>query len=397
MPAESPATEAPATQAAAAQQIPPTAKQAVTTTEATPAGPATGKAVPLKPTTVATEHVNRDTAMQKVEKDAAMKEIANTARIEKQRRDAHETKTWDQWFWDMTFRDRYVIVSISTCLIWFILALLVWYFRWDYFMNVGGLKGIYNESRADVAAYQVNVELEEGSLFSCDQDSTTCVFSFCCPALVWAQTRYLFRQSICCQSTPLGIGSDLIVFTLCALVNGVLFCGFAYFGVFTALLMCYCRRELRSRKQFNSRSVKKEQTMAGKIQSVVGDFLAVCFCPCCAIAQENRAAKRHARSQMTDPLGRRHEAPAPVRVTSPVVSSNLEPHYLAGGIREIVAEEGNRHVFHSAHSAYPPGPARGTSPPSSGQLHPGMGPPPIGAVVKSQQPFQPYHNMHNPQ
>jgi len=109
------------------------------------------------------------------------------------------------------------------------------------------------------------------SHFGCFKSPRICICSFCCPALRWADTEHMVGLS---RTT-----AALAAFLGAALVN-CLFLESIWFGVATALLIILFRQKLR----------KKLSLPNWTLGSCCIDFLFVCFCPCCAIAQEARVA-----------------------------------------------------------------------------------------------------------
>jgi len=109
------------------------------------------------------------------------------------------------------------------------------------------------------------------SHFGCFKSPRICLCSFCCPALRWADTEHMVGLLRTWAALALYVGA--------ALVNCI-FLESIWLGLATALLIILFRQRLR----------KKLALPNWTLGSCCIDFFFVCFCPCCAIAQEARVA-----------------------------------------------------------------------------------------------------------
>merc|ERR1719240_926221 len=103
------------------------------------------------------------------------------------------------------------------------------------------------------------------SLFGCFDDPKICIWSFCCPAIRWADTMNLGLYMCFWTAIAIFFGCDM----LCYLCGSIL--PLAILGVIK-------RQQLRAK--FNMQS--------GDCESICFDTLSWVFCACCAVAQEAR-------------------------------------------------------------------------------------------------------------
>lgn len=107
--------------------------------------------------------------------------------------------------------------------------------------------------------------------WQCLDDSSICVCSFLCPSLRWSDTTSL--------SGFLSFSVSWGAFTAVALLN--CFTTGVVFGLFSTVLLLYFRHQLRDKLGVESWT----------FGTCCRDFCYICWCPCCAIAQEARIVK----------------------------------------------------------------------------------------------------------
>jgi len=108
--------------------------------------------------------------------------------------------------------------------------------------------------------------------FNCFQDKNTCLMSFCCSGIRWADTMSM--------AGLLGFWVALVIYQLFAGLNAVF--PALGFGVLLLVMCVYFRQALRT----------KLDMPRGSVVTVLQDFLFYCCCPCCAIAQEARVVEQ---------------------------------------------------------------------------------------------------------
>lgn len=128
-----------------------------------------------------------------------------------------------------------------------------------------------HSTAADEKVDMVLDELLTSGHWRCLDDASICICSFLCIGLRWADTTSLARM--------LGFWTALLVFSFLTFFNAAT--GSVLFGLFTTFLILYFRHELRS----------KLGAEAWTCRSCVVDWCYVCWCPCCAVAQEARIVK----------------------------------------------------------------------------------------------------------
>jgi len=109
--------------------------------------------------------------------------------------------------------------------------------------------------------------------FGCLRTPRICCCAFFCPIIQWADTMKLARV----LEIPLAIA----MFAACAALNSMTLTGVMIQGAFTSLLIIYYRQKIREKFGLKSWTC----------QNCLIDFVYVCFCPCCAVAQEAQALK----------------------------------------------------------------------------------------------------------
>mmetsp|Transcript_25973 Transcript_25973/g.41769 ORF Transcript_25973/g.41769 Transcript_25973/m.41769 type:complete len:377 (-) Transcript_25973:122-1252(-) len=109
--------------------------------------------------------------------------------------------------------------------------------------------------------------------FGCFRTPCICCCSFFCPILQWADNMKLAHI--------LEILPAICMFAACGLFNSLTLTGIMIDGAFTALLIIYYRQKIRERFGLKSWTV----------ENCLIDFLYVCCCPCCAVAQEAQAVR----------------------------------------------------------------------------------------------------------
>lgn len=164
----------------------------------------------------------------------------------------------------ITWKD-YIIESFYSWATWFLLALIGYVFFYR-------LQSPVPQKKADVLPDQVRLEeLLSNGHWQCFEDSNICVCSFFCSCLRWADTT-----SLAGWMTFL---TAFAAFCFVALLNSITTGGI--YGFFTAFLALYFRHQLRDKLGVES------WTFA----TCCRDFCYICWCPCCAIAQEARIVK----------------------------------------------------------------------------------------------------------
>lgn len=107
--------------------------------------------------------------------------------------------------------------------------------------------------------------------FSCFQDSEVCLCACICTAIRWADTMNNAGQ--------LAFWGGFILFAFAQFFSCLAF-GYLYspFGIFTLIAMLYFRHKLREKFRLEPWTFK----------TCFFDFCFICWCPCCAVAQEAR-------------------------------------------------------------------------------------------------------------
>jgi Cys-rich protein (TIGR01571 family) len=105
----------------------------------------------------------------------------------------------------------------------------------------------------------------------CFEDANICMCSFCCPSLRWADTMSLAKLLTFWVAFALFFGVEF--------VSSVIFG--SSIGLLYACLMLYFRHQLRDKIGVESWT----------FLSLFRDFCFLCWCPCCAIAQEARIVR----------------------------------------------------------------------------------------------------------
>lgn len=155
---------------------------------------------------------------------------------------------------------------VVTWAIWLTLSMFVWAFVYPDEPDV--------EKHMDMESFERDpVKTFTARHFGCFQ---TPMITFCacvCPALRWADTVNLagimrFRAAIA-------------GFAFCALLNGLTYNTALIYGIFTWLLIVYCRQKLRARLNLPNWTCL----------SCCCDIFFVFCCTCCAIAQEARVVR----------------------------------------------------------------------------------------------------------
>lgn len=155
-----------------------------------------------------------------------------------------------------------VIQALISWVLFMIIALIV--------VHTCYKRGLPNEKDDDFKGNAKHT-LESGH-FGCFEDSYICFCSCCCMAIRWSDT--ISHAGLHAFWTAFAL------FALFGLLNDFTYGGF-FFGIFTCALMTYCRQQLR----------EKFGLPHFDVATVVIDCCYICWCPCCAVAQEARAVK----------------------------------------------------------------------------------------------------------
>jgi len=128
--------------------------------------------------------------------------------------------------------------------------------------------------------------------FGCFKSPRICLCAFCCPALRWADTEHMIGL----LRTPVA----LTIFLLAAFLNCFIWESI-WFGVLTSCLIIFFRHKLRAKLSLPNWT----------FSSCCIDLFYVCFCPCCAIAQEARVANAMCQLEAKERAGRDEFAKRP--------------------------------------------------------------------------------------
>lgn len=108
--------------------------------------------------------------------------------------------------------------------------------------------------------------------YECASDADICLWSFCCPWIRWAHTMDLLHL--------LEYWPAFAIFFMLGVVNQ--FTGFVLLGVYFTMLLVYYRQKVR--KVFGMQNY-------GTCAGILEDWLCLCFCMPCTIAQEAQHVK----------------------------------------------------------------------------------------------------------
>lgn len=108
--------------------------------------------------------------------------------------------------------------------------------------------------------------------FDCMDDVGTCIPAFLCMPIRWSDT-----MSVSGVHT---FWFAFVIWSLFALVNCFMYC-LPFFGIATCLIMLVLRQRLRAKLELPSWG----------FCTLFCDCCFICWCPCCAVAQEARATK----------------------------------------------------------------------------------------------------------
>jgi Cys-rich protein (TIGR01571 family) len=109
--------------------------------------------------------------------------------------------------------------------------------------------------------------------FACCDTPRICCCAFFCPILQWSETMSLAGY--------LRMAVAIIIFAFCAIISDMTLTGWLFYGAFTSLLIIVYRQRIRERFGL----------ARWTFGNCLVDFLYVCCCSCCAIAQEAQAVR----------------------------------------------------------------------------------------------------------
>lgn len=169
------------------------------------------------------------------------------------------TMTWSQWARE----------SFFSWLVWVVVAVIM--YLTTAYRSAMPLPERSPTAQATAADTEALEKLFVNGHFRCTEDTNICICSFFCPALRWSDTESLLRFLPFRGAFAAFAGVAL----LSTLVSG------AVLGGVLSFLLLYYRQRLREK-------INLEAWTCG---TCFLDFCYVCWCPCCAIAQEARIAK----------------------------------------------------------------------------------------------------------
>jgi Cys-rich protein (TIGR01571 family) len=142
--------------------------------------------------------------------------------------------------------------------------------------------------------------------FACCDTPRICCCSFFCPILQWSETMSLAGY--------LRMAVAIVMFAIAAIISDMTLTGWLFYGAFTSLLVIVYRQRIRERFGL-------PRWTAG---NCLVDFLYVCCCSCCAIAQEAQAV-RYAIQRDMDSGSKFQNRPATAYVSRDVGSRYATP------------------------------------------------------------------------
>jgi Cys-rich protein (TIGR01571 family) len=234
----------------------------------------------------------------------------------------------DEYWWDV----RSLMIMWMT---WVIMALLI-------------VLCCFN-ARPDRLPFSENedpVETMNRHHFGCFK--TPCI-SFCacfCPMVQWAETMQI--------ASILPVMPAIAIFAVCAALNVLTLTGCVLAGMFTSLLIIYYRQKLR--KQFGLKAWTPENCLI--------DFLYVCCCPCCAIAQEAQAVRYNMTAEPRPAYSSQLPPPAAAPPTSQAYTSTAYTSFRP----ESYSSTRNLGPVQSGSAGYYPSQTYSTAQPQSGSV-----------------------------
>lgn len=176
---------------------------------------------------------------------------------------------WSHWKWNDKNRqmeritatwEQYIVSCILSWLIWMVLALLIY-------------SCCFPSEPEFLSDPEDPMQVFKHQHFGCFKTPRMCCCSLFCPAIQWADTMHL--------AGFLKVWVGLAVFFACALLNSMMMIGVACVGTCTSCLIILYRQRLREKLGMKSWTCS----------NCLFDFIFVCCCPCCAIAQEARVVR----------------------------------------------------------------------------------------------------------
>jgi len=135
----------------------------------------------------------------------------------------------------------------------------------SYFYEIGPVPEDPAKTRKTLSSWQFG-------WYECGNDPEVCFWSFCCPWIRWAHTMDLLHL--------IEYAPAFAIFFMLALVNSMT--GFVLIGAYFTMLLVHYRQKLR--KMFGMQNY-------GTVAGLVEDWLCLCFCLPCTIAQEAQHVK----------------------------------------------------------------------------------------------------------
>lgn len=162
----------------------------------------------------------------------------------------------------------YWILIIMSTMIWIMMVVLVAFnyrVSESYFPEIGPAPEDPVTTRKQLSKWQF-------AWYQCASDLDICFWSCCCPWIRWAHTMDLLHL--------VEFGPALAIFLMLAMVNQLT--GFVFIGVYFTMLLVYYRQKVR--KVFGMQNY-------GTCAGIFEDWLCLCFCLPCTIAQEAQHVK----------------------------------------------------------------------------------------------------------
>lgn len=162
----------------------------------------------------------------------------------------------------------YWMLLMLSSLIWTMLVILVAYMyraTESYFPELGPLPKDPGTTRRQLSKWHV-------TWYQCASDPEVCFWACCCPWIRWAHTMDLLHL--------MEYGPAFAIFFMLAMVNQIT--GFLCIGAYFSMILVYYRQKIR--EVFGMQNY-------GTFAGILGDWLCLCFCMPCTIAQEAQHVK----------------------------------------------------------------------------------------------------------
>lgn len=170
---------------------------------------------------------------------------------------------------EASLKAEFWILVFTSTMIWITFVLLAAYNYKErepgYFPDIGPLPDDPGKTRRQLSRWQ-------SEWYECGSDPEICIWSFCCPWIRWAHTMDLLHL--------LEFAPAFAIFFMLQLVNTAT--GFVFLGVYFTALLVYYRQKVR--QVFGMQNY-------GTFSGMLEDWLCLCFCLPCTIAQEANHVK----------------------------------------------------------------------------------------------------------